>query len=191
MPVNIFCRNWVYPLCESFLSAAIRSWFGDRLVRILSPLRVGIKTPINSAPFSYGILLMSRRSRRTLVALAHEISPTLKSIQQCEKQEEVVRNLPITLVKPEEHRRAPSPLSSFNRRLLPPPIVYAGWHCLKELIMSPWCRRRRPRRKLRPRAPVTAYSVEPPPWAGKTTGLSTARPLWAARFIHPIANDRD
>jgi hypothetical protein len=96
------------------------------LVRISSPLCVGIKTPINSALLLFGFFLKNRRGRRTLVALAQKISVLLNPNCRREKQEEVVRNLPIALVKPEEHRRAPSPTLSSNRRLPSPPAVYAG-----------------------------------------------------------------
>jgi hypothetical protein len=86
-----------------------------------------------------GILLTNQRSRQTLVALAHKISLSLKSIRQREEQEEVARNLSIMLEKLEEHRRAPSPSSSFYRRSSPSPIVYAGRHRLKARKISSSC----------------------------------------------------
>jgi hypothetical protein len=50
-PLRPFAQNWVYPLSDFSLSYAIWSQFWDRLVRILNPLRVGIKTAINRWAF--------------------------------------------------------------------------------------------------------------------------------------------
>jgi hypothetical protein len=48
IPVNGFGWNQVYPQPKSSLSSMIWSRLRDRLVRSLSPLRVGVKTPINT-----------------------------------------------------------------------------------------------------------------------------------------------
>jgi hypothetical protein len=51
IPVKPIHLNQVFPSFDFSLSAMIQNRFRDRLVRIPTPLRVGIKTPINSVVF--------------------------------------------------------------------------------------------------------------------------------------------
>jgi hypothetical protein len=58
-------------------------------------------------------------------------SPPLEPIHRREKLEEVVRKIPVVLVKPEDHRRSPASSPKFVRSKPPPSALHTAHSCLE------------------------------------------------------------
>jgi hypothetical protein len=88
-------------------------------------------------------------------------------------------------------RGAPEP-TTINAELAPSRPAHTSRHCCpmssqgeqSRFSVSPWCHRWKPCRVRWTRAPVTAYSGEPPPWAGCAADRSAAPLVESLLLIH-------
>jgi hypothetical protein len=175
-PVRRFTRptTWVharyqvrlkpsYALCESSLSTMIWSRFGDRLVRISSPLRMGIKTPINSTPFFVWIFARKpQRPPNPSSPCAWDFTAAQAKSSMCEARggSEVPSHhagqargaLKSRLVNAEFQPK----VVAVTRPLRSPTLLKGEGN---ELLASPWYRRWNSYQKSRPRVSIMAYSV--------------------------------
>jgi hypothetical protein len=144
----------------------IWSQFWDRLVRILNPLRMGIKTPINSDPFSSDFAREPKKSSNPSHHRAPPIRCRLSQLKAWRSTRTPLWSFSTSrssrCCTVASHCRQPSPEESHDHHELQPPLPDTI-AALGEFVVSRWSRRAIPRRKRCLVARATPSSGEPPP----------------------------